>query len=283
MSAPRLFDFAAFDEASLHPEHSPWRRLVTSEDPDVVALRAVLERCWAHAGASQVSLRAGLAHVRWGQHAGALAQLLALGLALHEGFDVTSEPQLSGRTPDLLLERDGVRTLVEVRAITGAGLQPWDDSPAPPRAPPARTSSRAGDERARRAAARKAAAQRAEAEAAAQRDLAESVAAVLHKKARTYAELCAEHDLPLVLALYEDTDDQLATHAANWLDVGAPAHVAGVLVFGRETEAPPVRVRGSWWPRVGGAESLGADPFPSLALRGATARPFELALPPGDG
>ena len=242
MNAAGLFGFDAFDEAHLHHASSPWRRLVLGDDPDTVALRAVLERCWQHAGDSRPGLRAGLAHSRWGQYAGALGQLLALGLMRHEGFDVTSEPRLSGRTPDLLIERLGRRALVEVRALTGRGLQPWDDGPTHAARPaPPTPRSKAAAERARRADARRAAARRAEAEAAQALELGESVARALARKASTYAELCAEHDLPLIVALYEDTDDQLAQHTLRWLDDhtadDALAHLAGVLVFGRAGHA----------------------------------------------
>jgi hypothetical protein len=77
-------------------------------------------------------LRKGLLHERWGQHAGALAHLLALGLFAREGFGVVCEPDLGNQSPDLLASKAGADVLVEVRAITGCGRQPWtaDDDEA---------------------------------------------------------------------------------------------------------------------------------------------------------
>ena len=113
----RLFDAETLLQAGELPATSHVHWLCLSEDREAADLRRVLEHCWARAGDSRDVLRKGLMNERWGQHAGALAHLLALGLFDRVGFVVTCEPALGKQAPDLLIEQPGFRALVEVRSM----------------------------------------------------------------------------------------------------------------------------------------------------------------------
>ncbi len=325
--AARLFDEETRDAAERMHEGAPMRRLALADTPEAAAMRAALEACWARAGDARDRLRKGLLHERWGQHVGALAQLLALGLVLREGWDAVCEPELGGRTPDLLVTRDGARALVEVRAVTGMGEAPWesggeasdltglllddtrsgarlvDDGRHPDDDTPRRTGRAEKDRRAR---ARRLAAERAAARLASEDELADVVARVLGRKADAYAALCERFDLPYLVALYQDTDDQLGPLARR-VAYGGPgvdglftaerdrfAHVSGVLVFGRAPdETGALLLRGELTvdpaarrPFPGAFPDLarwevGDDGVPRRTTRGAAA--FALDVPGADG
>jgi len=98
--ADTLFDAESLALAAQQSSESHFRWLATSDDPEAVALREALERGFRHAGARGVALRKGLQHERWGQHAGALAHLLTLGMLAAQGWRVASEPALGGQSPD---------------------------------------------------------------------------------------------------------------------------------------------------------------------------------------
>jgi hypothetical protein len=284
-----LFNAEALDAAQRQGEASRFRWLALSEDPEAVALRAGLQHCFACAGAGAATLRKGLMHERWGQHAGALGHLLALGMLVRQGWSVSSEPALAGQSPDILASRPGMvpadasavavgapaalRALIEVRAVTGAGTFPWE----------ARREARALSRGAQAQA-------RAEAEGRVEA-LRESVAAVLARKAETYAPLAAHLALPLVICLYEDLDDVIAevvraiafgrggdprggafAGPSGARDDGLRA-VAAVLVFGRvDTDDGALLLRGhvlhnpsALRPLPGGpGDSAAASPFPLL-------------------
>jgi len=245
-----LFNAEACRAAERHGSASHFRWLALSDDPEAVALRAALERCFQLAGRSGGVLRKGLMHERWGQHAGALAHLLALGMLARQGWAVEVEPDLGGQAPDILATRGGgatrgaARLLVEVRAISGAGNFPWEER---------RANHRAADrEPARREA------------------LTDSVAAIIARKADVYRTLVARLRLPYVICVYEDKDDLITSlvldiafgrgagggrsDAAEGRDAdgGAfahdPAHfgaVSALLVFGRvDTESGKLLLRG---------------------------------------
>src|SRR5262245_57440566 len=113
-----LFGEAALAVAERHGSASHYRWLATSGDPEAVALRAALEACFKHAGPRGALLRGALQHERWGQHAGALAHLLTIGLLAAQGWRVSVEPEFGRQSPDVLAVRDGgVRVLVEVRSV----------------------------------------------------------------------------------------------------------------------------------------------------------------------
>jgi hypothetical protein len=272
-SEEQLFDDATRLAAGEQDEASRFRWLALSDDPEAMNLRRTLSSCWALAGDSRDVLRKGLMHERWGQHAGALAHLLALGLFAREGYDVECEPDLGRQSPDLLVSRNLDRMLVEVRSITGCGDTPWDHTepapaPAHPIVPPRRRGRRARSpaqlEREARARARKRAAQRAATRAAETGDLREVVVRVLEKKAAAYKELCGREELPYVICIYQDTDTQISPLVRDWAfgqgdreqdaeggwhsthdpadgvffgDRWHTAHVSGVLVFGRVDDA----------------------------------------------
>ncbi len=315
MALQSLFNDEALETAARHDSASRFRWLALGDDPEAVALRAGLERGFALAGDSADVLRKGLMHERWGQHAGALAHLLALGMLARQGWAVASEPHLGGQAPDILATRadggrsDGARMLVEVRSITGAGNFPWEVRRAP------RSPGRATP--AQREAEARAAAQAADA-------LVEAVDGVLERKAERYATLVQQLALPFVICLYEDKDDQIAPAAARVvfgrdgaLDGGAfagrfggrpggslgsssvgvagspsggagdgLADVSAVLVFGRlDTNDGALLLRGSVLPNPAARRPLLEDAFPLLAgmraVRGrmvfaAPAQPFAL-------
>lgn len=232
-----LFDADARALAARHGSDSHFRWLATSDDPEAVALRAALERCFRLAGTRGAALRDALQHERWGQHAGALAHLLTLGLLAAHGLDVASDPALGNQSPDILAVHDGASLLVEVRAVTGAGTFPWEE---------------------RRATGR-------QLSPAAREALGQSVAGILQKKAETYRPLVERLALPYVIALYEDKDSLISGIARDLLygrgdgrdDSRAPdggafadaasglAHVSAVLVFGRlDTPGGELLLRG---------------------------------------
>ncbi len=188
---PPLFDAGARDAAERQGPQAHFRWLALSDDPEAAALRAALEPCFALADRSRDALRKGLMHERWGQHVGALAHLLALGMFARQGFRVEVEPELGGQAPDILASRDAgadgrgaARLLVEVRAVSGAGTFPWEE---------------------RRALQRSLAHDR-EKHAAVQ----DSVARIIARKAEVYRPLVARLALPYVICLYEDKDDEIS-------------------------------------------------------------------------
>ncbi|MGQ0552715.1 MAG: hypothetical protein ACT4PU_05800 [Planctomycetota bacterium] len=186
MSAP-IFSPAEQQAALRQGSESHYRWLVLSSDPEAQNLRAAVEQGLHLAGRAGEGLRRGLMHERWGQHIGALAHLLTLGLLDARGFQLECEPLLGGQAPDILATLQTQRLLVEVRAITGAGEFPWRERRA------LGVEGRDAPQ----------AAQRREA-------LAETVTRILLKKADTYRDLCLRLGLPFVLCLYEDQDDQIA-------------------------------------------------------------------------
>ncbi|GJM23444.1 MAG: hypothetical protein DHS20C15_33590 [Planctomycetota bacterium] len=264
--APQLFDAAGLALAADQPSDAPFAQLALDESPYAMHRRASLEFAFRLAGASRETLAKGLHHERWGQHVGAFAQLLALGLFARQGFAVQSEPEIGAQTPDLQIERDGDSALVEVRAITGCGQTPWEDAPHAPaeELPPLpRGLSKAAAAKQMRQRARRRAALQAEAERGADQDLDKTVLRVLEKKAAAYRDVCAEWELPYIIALYEDSDRRLSQIVRAWaygdgdreLDPhGTPrsvhdphdgaffgdryhfSHVSAVLIFGREAE-----------------------------------------------
>lgn len=249
----QLFDARSRELAAGHHPLGAFAGLVRDERPGGRALRAVLERAWQGAGDSRTALRAGLEHERWGQHAGALAHLLALAALDALGWVPRSEPRVGRRRPDLLVSAPGGRALVEVRSFSGGGQRPWEDEPARAarRAPPPEPG-RPLDRR----ALRRLASQRAEARAANRRDLAEALDGVLRHKAGAYAEACDRTGLPLLLLLYGDTDAELPGRVRAWAagldgDDDTLDHVAAVLVLlRRET------------PDDGAAVTLDLEPVP---------------------
>lgn len=276
-----LFGPQALAVARRHGSASHFRWLATSDDPEAVALRAALEACFKHAGTRGEPLRLALQHERWGQHVGALAHLLALGLLAAQGWRVASEPPLLRQSPDVFAVRDGgVRLLLELRAITGAGAFPWEQ---------------------RRAAGRGLSAE-------AREDLSQTLAGILRKKAATYRDLAQRLDVALVLALYEDKDSEISALARELLygrgaagrdeerdargglfcDPGGElAHVSAVLVFGRlDTPGGELLLTGDLLRNPCAARPLpAAAAFPALRPYGPDpARPGRacwLAPPPG--
>ncbi|MHC5210641.1 MAG: hypothetical protein ACYTG2_07980 [Planctomycetota bacterium] len=235
-----LFDDGLRETADRQGSGSHFRWLALSDDPEAVALRAALERCYRLAGDARGTLRKGLAHERWGQHVGALAHLLALGMLARQDLAVETEPPLGHQSPDVLAtRRDGARLLVEVRAITGAGHYPWEDRRAT-----GRTLAHDPEKHA---------------------VVTETVSKVLLRKAETYRPLVRELGLPYVICLYEDKDSvigeivrELAFGRATGRDeVRDPDgglfagrheafdHVSAVIVLGRlETEDGALRLVG---------------------------------------
>jgi hypothetical protein len=176
-----LFDAGSQQAAADQDAESHYRWLALSDDPEAVALRAGLERCFHFAGAARDTLRKGLSHERWGQHAGALAHLLALGMLARQGFALQTEPPLGRQAPDVLATRpDGARLLVEVRAITGAGHFPWEARRA--------TGLTLAHDPPKHAV------------------VTETVSKVLLRKAETYRPLAQELGLPYAICIYEDKD-----------------------------------------------------------------------------
>jgi hypothetical protein len=197
---PRLFDEAALEEAARHGSESHFRWLALSADPEAVALREALQRCYDLADSKRQLLRTALMHERWGQHIGALAHLLALGLLAAQGWRVHNEPGFGRQSPDILATRgapvaggvegdDGrgdsqARLLVEVRAITGAGSFPWEH-----RRESGRTLAH---------------------DPAKEQLVLDTVAKVLSRKAETYRPLVEQLGIPFVICIYEDKDNELS-------------------------------------------------------------------------
>jgi hypothetical protein len=232
---PLLFDPAARELAERQGSESHFRWLALSGDPEAVALRAALENCFPLAGARRELLRKGLQHERWGQHMGALAHLLALGLLVAQGWRVHAEPGFGRLSPDILATpADGAPAarplLVEVRSITGAGSYPWEA-----RKESGRTLAHDPEKEQR---------------------VRDTVAKVLTRKAEIYEPLVMQLAIPYVIAIYEDKDSEIARlvrevafgraapgpgpgdaegsrDPAGGLFAGALEHVAAVLVFGR--------------------------------------------------
>jgi hypothetical protein len=227
-TAGALFDAGALEAASAQGPESHFRWLALSDDPEAVSLRAALQRCYALADGARDTLRKGLVHERWGQHAGALAHLLALGLLWRQGLALQTEPPLGSQSPDVLATcEDGTRLLVEVRAITGAGHFPWE---------------------ARRATGRKLAHDPVK-----HAVVTATVSKVLLDKAGTYRPLVQRLGLPYAICLYEDKDSvigEIVRDVAFGRTAGADGardpdgglfagrrdtfdHVSAVIVFGR--------------------------------------------------
>jgi hypothetical protein len=225
-----LFDERVREAAERHGSESHFRWLALSDDPEAVALRAALETCYGLAGEGGGPLRKGLMHERWGQHAGALAHLLTLGLLVSQGWQVENEPDLGGQSPDVLARRDAAtRLLVEVRAITGAGDFPWEE-----RRLAGQSLGRDDPQRDR---------------------LYDAVAKVLTRKAEVYRPLVGRLAIPYLICLYEDKDCEISaivrelafgrTGAPGDIDARDPdgglfaepsarlEHVSAVIVFGR--------------------------------------------------
>jgi len=277
-----LFGARAQALARRHASASHFRWLALADDPEAVALRTALEACFKQAGARGEALRAGLQHERWGQHVGALAQLLALGLLATQGWRVASEPALLNQSPDILAVRDGgARALLEVRAITGAGTFPWEARRA--------AGEVLGDE--------------------ARAGLADSLAGILRKKAATYRELADRLAIAFVIVLYEDKDSEISPLARELLygrgadgrdelrdargglfcdAAGELAHVSAVIVFGRvDTPGGELRLRGELLLNPCATRPLAAAAaFPRLRSYGpdpaAPGRVRWLGPPPGD-
>jgi len=247
----QLFDDDARALAAEHQRDSHYRWLTLSDDHEAVALRRVLNASWQASGSSRLTLRKGLEHERWGQHIGAMAQLLTLGFLSKLGLTVESEPHLSDLTPDLCISKGGHQALVEVRSMAGCGDEPWAGQASNPRLPhdDVRPGQRLTEKRERQRARRRAQA-RAEAQAALDKSLADSVSQALHKKAEKYRALALSRALPFVICLYQDTDTQIARRVIDWghgtaskgqqATEGAFAHGSGrlshlsaVLVLGR--------------------------------------------------
>lgn len=309
----RLFDKDAFALAAEHHGDSHFRWLALSSDPAASALRRVLADCWLASGHSRLTLRKGLQHERWGQHIGALAQLLSLGFFRRLGLSVESEPRLARRTPDLCIAAGECRALVEVRALTGCGERPWEHPLAHSiTTKPGVTDHdghRAGQvvprhlqrSRARRRAAAQAEAQ-AEARAALDVSLADSLARALHDKAAAYRDLCAHRQLPYVICLYQDTDTQIARRVLDWAFGASPsprkrdrrdarepgngafarqsaelAHVSAVLVLGRVESCEPREPRSAHRDDdLGATVNLRGE----LILNPLTLRPLPTVLSP---
>jgi hypothetical protein len=224
-----LFDSESLAIAGGHAEGSHFRWLATSDDPEAAALRTGLERGFRLSGARGGELRKALQHERWGQHVGAIGHLLTLALLAAQGWRVASEPELDGQSPDILAQRDGgVRALLEVRSVSGAGAFPWEE---------------------RRATGRGLSLDAREA-------LAQNVALILQRKADTYRPLVERLAIAYVICLYQDKDTEISPIARELLygrsgagrDPAEPraaaggafgdatsglAHVSAVLVFGR--------------------------------------------------
>ncbi|RKY20817.1 MAG: hypothetical protein DRQ55_06365 [Planctomycetota bacterium] len=238
-----LFGAWALALAEDQGRDAAFRWLARSDEPEARGLRAALEAGFAHAGASRDVLAKGLAHERWGQHAGARAHLLSLALMAQLQLSLTCEPCLGDKNPDLLIARGEQRALVEVRSLTGCGEEPWTRDAAPRRRAPVRPlrGHGSGREKQARRRARVAASERAQAAADDARELSRAVAQAVSVKVDTYAALAAQHELPLVVLLYEDTDSQLGRVVARWgRDDGAWARaperfsaLSSVLVVGR--------------------------------------------------
>ena len=228
--APLLFDPAARAEAERHGGESHFRWLTLSDDPEAVALREALERCILLADSKRDLLRKGLQHERWGQHIGALAHLLALGLLVAQGWRVHAEPGFGRLSPDILATpaAGGQQLLVEVRSITGAGSYPWEA-----RRESGRTLAHDPEKEQR---------------------VRDTVAKVLTRKAEIYESLVGQLAIPYVIAIYEDKDTEIARlvrevgfgraapdgrdgegsrDPGGGLFAGALEHVAAALVFGR--------------------------------------------------
>lgn len=188
----RLFDEAAREEAARQGAESHTRWLALSDDPEAVALREALELCFLLADSKRGLLRTALLHERWGQHVGALAHLLTLGLLAAQGWSLQSEPGFGTQSPDILATRgeagpDGVaaeRLLVEVRAITGAGSFPWER-----RRETGRTLAH---------------------DPAKEQLVLDTVAKVLTRKAETYQALVGQLRIPFAICIYEDKDSELS-------------------------------------------------------------------------
>jgi hypothetical protein len=242
-----LFGSWAQDVAEDQGREAAFRWLTLSDEPEAAGLRAALERGFAQAGHSADVLAKGLAHERWGQHAGARAHLLTLALLAHLDLQITSEPELGPKSPDILAARDGAQALLEVRSLTGCGEEPWTRTPGVtrPRRQAPRSGRRSSREKDQRRRAREAAVERAAAAAVNARDLRRSVADAVTTKVDAYAQLVT---LPFVVVLYEDTDHQLAELVGDWgpgdgkepgaweRAVGRFAPLSAVLVLGRELD-----------------------------------------------
>ncbi len=217
-----LFTRDVLEEAEDQEPGSPFRRLALSRDPEAKDMRRVLEHCWPLAGDAGGPLRTMLMHEHWGQHSGALAHLLALGLFAREGFEVSAEPSLDDQSPDILVRKAGHDVLVEVRAVTGAGAAPWRDRPQPGK-PSSPVSPRRGSEligaRGWGLAATNGTPQDA---------LADTLVRVLERKADAYRDLARARRLPYVICLYQDTDSQVSSLVCD-------------LVFGRSQPEPSSR------------------------------------------
>ena len=248
-----LFGNWARDVAESQQRDAGFRWLVQSADAEAAGLRVALEQGFALAGDSRDALAKGLAHERWGQHAGARGHLLALALCTRLGLSITCEPNLGRKSPDLLVERDGAQALIEVRAMTGCGEEPWDGaSPSRRSAPartapgrPLRTNGRASSEKDQRRRARVAAVERAKAEAALQRDLNASVAHAITHKLEVYSELVEQVHLPFVVALYQDTDAQLGELVSRWALGGLAGNAGGAGGAGNTGNAASANERGA--------------------------------------
>ena len=185
----RLFDEAAREAAARQGSDSHYRWLALADDPEAVALREALERCFLLADSKRELLRTALMHERWGQHVGALAHLLTLGLLAAQGWSVQNEPGFGSQSPDILATRgaDGAaaeRLLVEVRAITGAGSFPWER-----RRESGRTLAH---------------------DPAKEQLVLDTVAKVLARKAETYEALVSQLRIPFAICIYEDKDSELS-------------------------------------------------------------------------
>lgn len=268
----RLFDDEAREAAGQQGSESHFRWLALSEDREAVELRAALEHCYRLAGDARATLRKGLAHERWGQHVGAFAHLLALGMLAAQGLQVENEPPLGRQSPDVLVTRkDGTRLLVEVRSITGAGHFPWEARRA--------TGLTLAHDPEKHAL------------------VTASVSKVLLRKAETYRPLVRELGLPYLICLYEDKDSvigpivrELAFGRAAGRAAGRTAgradgsdeardpdgglfagrreefdHVSAVIVFGRlDTEDGALRLVGD----------LIVNPHAGVPLREPSALPL---------
>jgi len=261
-----LFDDQARAVAESHGSASHYRWLATSDDPEAVELRAALAWCFRHVGPRGALLRGALQHERWGQHAGALAHLLTIGLLAAQGWRVSVEPEFGRQSPDVLAVRDGgVRVLIEVRSVTGAGAFPWAER---------RATGRGLTEDTREA-------------------LGETIAGILQKKAETYRPLVERLAIAYVICLYEDKDTEISAIARDLLygrgdggpDPGEPrdpaggafhdpasglGHVSAVIVFGRlDTPGGELRLKGDLLENPAAAVPLAsAARFPLLRRYG---------------
>lgn len=217
-----LFGPWARGVAEAQGRDAAFRWLALADDGEARCLRAALQQGFAAAGRSADVLAKGLAHERWGQHAGARAHLLTLALLSSRRLSVENEPALGHKSPDLLVAAHGQRLLLEVRALTGRGEAPWERKDAPPgsgdgqRVLPIRKSSKAALEKELRRRRKQAAVARAAADAKDSQGLSRSAADAVSAKVDSYAALCHELDLPLAVIVYEDTDHQLAEILGQW-------------------------------------------------------------------